>query len=118
MIRKEIKNETGKIVYYIVNDDINVSVIISELSALGCKGEELGRAYRQLTSDDKGYFYENAETKEGVFVIDEQHFNKGCDFGSNAFLPFVWMFFAMRLFNPNPNNDFLQELKRGGEVIK
>lgn len=116
MIRKEIKNETGKNVYYIVNDDINVSVIISELSAMGCKGDELGNAYRKLISDDKGYLYENSDTKETLLVIDEKYF-KGCDFGRNAFLPLIWMFFMIRMLNPNPSGDFLQDLKKGGEVI-
>lgn len=116
MIRREIKNEAGKAVFYIVNDDINVSEIISELSAVGCKGEELGKAYRQLTSDNKGYYYENSETKEEVFVIDEQRL-KDCSFDSNPFLYLIWSLFSMRVFAPSPSREFLQDLKKGGEVI-
>lgn len=116
MIRKETKMDGGKAVSYIVKDDINVSVIISELSAMGCKGEELGEAYRTLMSDDKGYLYENKETKETLLVVDENSLGKGYA------APFVWLFFMTALFGGMPFGDprdgFIQELKKGGEEIK
>lgn len=115
MVRKEIKDDMGETVFYVVDDDINVSVIISELSTMGCKGEELGRAYKTLISDNKGYMYENKETKEKLLVIDE-HSSK------TSPMPFVWLFFMAALFGGmpfgNPYDGFIQELKKDGEEIK
>lgn len=115
MTRKEIKNDTGKTVFYITDGDINVSAIISELSSMGCKGDELGAAYRKLNSEDKGYFYENKDAKEKLIVIDERTLN--FDFKGSPFLLLIWAFFATRLFG-NPYDGFIQELKKGGEEIK
>lgn len=115
MIRKEIKEDGEKLVFYIIDKDINVSAIISELSTMGCKGEELGKAYRKLTSDDKGYLYENEDTKEKLLVIDESKISFG--FGDNPFLCMFWALLMMN-FLDDPYKDFVKELKKGGEEIK
>lgn len=117
MIRKEEKRDGERIVFYVVNNDINVSAIISELSSMGCKGEELGDAYRILTSDNKGYFYENKDAKEKLLVIDECNTKFGFD--SNLFLPLMMMFFMTTVSQlNNAHKDFIQELKRSGEEVR
>jgi len=103
-------------VFYIVKDDINVSAIISELSSMGCKDEELGKAYRKLTSENKGYLYKNEGKKETLLVIDENH--TGFDFGQNALIPLFFMFAMFGGMWGNPYKDFIEKLKRGGEEIK
>lgn len=73
MTRKEDTTEDGKrVVMYFVNNDLNVSEIISELSALGCDKDGLNKAYKTLTQEDyKIYAYENPDTGDGLFVVDE-----------------------------------------------
>lgn len=115
MIRKETKTDDERVVFFIVKDDINVSVIISELSSMGCKGEELGKAYRKLSSDDKGYSYENKEIKEKLIVIDERNFNLGL--GGSPFLCMFWAFALSQMLG-NPCKDILENLKKDGEEIK
>jgi len=115
MIRKEESKYGEKTVFYIVKDDINVSAIISELSSMGCKGEELGKAYRKLTSENKGYLYKNEEKRETLLVIDESHMN--LDFGQNALVPLFFMFALFGGTLGNPYKDFIDELKRDGEKI-
>lgn len=114
MIRKEIKENGGRTVFYLIEDSVNVSAIISELSSMGCKGDELGGAYKTLISDNKGYLYENKETKEKLLVIDERHTYFGF---SNPFLCLFWMLATSKMWG-NPYKDFIEELKKDGEVIK
>jgi len=115
MIRKEENKHGEKTVFYIVKDDINVSAIISELSSMGCKDEELGRAYRKLLSENRGYLYKNEDRKETLLVIDENHMD--FDFGNELLMPLFWMLAMSRMWG-NPYKDFIDELKRGGEEIR
>jgi len=103
-------------VFYIVKNDINVSAIISELSSMGCKDEELGKAYRKLMSEDKGYLYKNKDRKETLLVIDENHMD--FDFGQNALIPLFFMFAMFGGMCGNPYKNFIEKLKRDGEEIK
>lgn len=116
MTRKETKDETGKTVFYVVDGEINVSVIISELSAMGCKGDELGRAYKTLISESKCYTYENRDTKETLLVIDERSLRE------SPAIPFVWLFFMSVLWGGmptrNPLERLIQDIKKDGEEIK
>lgn len=116
MIRKETKQGDERTVFYLIEDSINVSAIISELSQMGCKGDELGEAYRKLTSDNKGYIYENKETKEKLIVIEEKNLNFDCM--SNPFMYLVFMLFMMRPWGNNPYSSFIEEMKKDGEEIK
>lgn len=72
MTRKEDTTEDGKkAIMYFVNDDLNVSEIISDLSALGCDEDGLSKAYKRLTQEDyKLYAYENPDTGDGLFVAN------------------------------------------------
>lgn len=115
MIRKEEKGENERVVFYIIDKDINVSAIISELSSMGCKGEELGEAYRKLTSDNKGYYYENKATQEKLIVIDERNFDS--DIFNNPMLLLFWALIASAHFRV-PSKSIVEELKKGGEVVK
>jgi len=117
MIRKEENIGDARTIFYVVeNGEVNVSKIISELSSIGCKGDELGEAYKKLMSDDKGYIYENKETNTKLLVIDERDFNVRND--TSPFVTLLWTFFAVRFFDPNPCDRFLRQLKEGGEEIK
>jgi len=49
MTHKEERTKGVRNVCYFVGDDINVSAVISELSAMGCKGAELGRAFSRYS---------------------------------------------------------------------
>jgi len=116
MIRKEEKIGDERFIYYIVKDDINVSKIISELSSLGCEGDELGEAYKKLTSEDRCYTYENKDTKHKLIVIDERGFVP-CN-NCNPFVPLFWAFLMMQTFGSYPYSNFIQDLKKGGEEVK
>jgi len=116
MIRKEENIGDARTIFYVVeNGEVNVSKIISELSSIGCKGDELGEAYKKLMSDDKGYIYENKETNTKLLVIDERSFKRYCN--GNPFVPLFWAFLMMRMFDADPYRDFIQDLKKGGEEV-
>jgi len=115
MTRKEERTKDGRSVCYFVGDDINVSAVISELSAMGCKGAELGRAYKKLISDDRTYVYDN---KAGcrLAVIDERTLHR------SPMVSFAWMFFALCMGGSDFLSDMvageiLGELKKGGEEV-
>jgi len=116
MIRKEDNTGDERRVCYIIEDgEANVCKIISELSSLGCKGAELGKAYDRLVSADKCYTYENPQTKDKLLVIDERSFERHGD--GNPFMPLMWAFLMARMSDANPCRWLIQELKKGGEEV-
>lgn len=116
MIRKEEKIGDARTIFYVVeNGEVNVSKIISELSSLGCKGDELGEAYKKLTSGDRCYTYEDKDTRQKLIVIDERSLKHYCN--GNPFVPLFWAFLMMRMFDADPYLDFIQDLKKDGEEV-
>jgi len=112
MTRKEYQISKGKAVVYVIDDEINVSEIISELSSAGCKGGDLGAAYRKLISDNPDYEYTNEATGDKIVVIDKNHIADVLF--SSAHLP--W-FYLMSLFvgvrdMHNLVNGFVEELAK------
>lgn len=73
MIRQKIAlNSYGWIIYaYYVVKKPNADEILENLVGIGCDGETLQRAYKNLTSGnlDTGLTYSNIDTRETVMVI-------------------------------------------------
>lgn len=73
MIRQKIAlNSYGWIIYaYYVVSRPNADEILENLVGIGCDGETLQRAYKNLTSGnlDTGLTYSNIDTRETVMVI-------------------------------------------------